>query len=67
MVIVEERMTGRDRIVAVSLLTERELAVVGQTLQRVYHLGEDQTFDDLIDAIDAADRKASGDAGKPAN
>lgn len=48
-------MVGRERIVAVSLLTERELAVVGEALNRVYRLDEDDSFANLLDAIDRAE------------
>lgn len=44
-----------ERIVAVGLLSERELAMVGQTLRRVYHIDEDDSFGDLLLAIDRAD------------
>lgn len=49
-------MAERDRIVAVGLLSEKELALVGQTLRRVYRIddgGDD--FADLLQKIDAAD------------
>jgi hypothetical protein len=55
---VESMVAGNERIVAVGLLSERELKLVGQTLQRLYHIDEGgDAFDELIAAIDAADRK----------
>ena len=48
-------MSQQERVVAVGLLSERELAIVGQTLRRVYRIDERDCFDDLLRAIDEAD------------
>lgn len=48
-----------ERIVAVGLLTERELALVGQELRRIYRVDEDESFTELLTAIDLADAKRS--------
>ncbi|MFV0625664.1 hypothetical protein ACBY01_16880 [Sphingomonas sp. ac-8] len=50
-------MTGTDRIVAVGLLTERDLAVLGQGFQRIYRLDDSREFDNLLTAIDRADER----------
>jgi hypothetical protein len=50
---------NQDRIVAVSLLSERELAIVGQTLRRVYRIDEvGGDFDELLRAIDVAEERS---------
>ena len=46
----------RTQVVAVGLLTERDLAVLGQGFRRAYRLDEHQDFHDLLAAIDAADQ-----------
>lgn len=51
-----------DHIVAVALLTERDLTVFGQGLRRVYPLEKITDFDDLLGAIDEADRVARAEA-----
>lgn len=58
-------MENRERIVAVGLLSEHELARVGQSLRRVYRIDETTSFDHLLRAIDVADQhplpRAPGD------
>jgi hypothetical protein len=51
------QVDAHEKIVAVGLLTERELKLVGESLQRLYLVDDDRTFDPLLAAIDAADRK----------
>jgi hypothetical protein len=46
-----------ERIVAVGLLTEQDLGVLGQGFRRAYRLPHDHDFHDLIAAIDHADGK----------
>ena len=46
-----------DRIVAIGLLTSRELALLGPTFDRAWPIEEAPEFDDLIRAIDDAERK----------
>jgi hypothetical protein len=45
------------RIVAVGLLTQHDLNVLGAGFTRAYPVGEDAEFDDLLRAIDEADRR----------
>ena len=45
------------RIVAVGLLTRRELSDLGQQLSRLYPITDDSKFSDLLQAIDRADRE----------
>lgn len=44
------------RIVAVGLLTRREVTELGAQLSRLYPVRDDSKFADLIEAIDRADR-----------
>ena len=46
-----------ERIVAVGLLTRRELDVLGPTFDRVWPVEEAPHFNELLRAIDEADRK----------
>lgn len=45
-----------ERIVAVGLLTRREVTMLGAQLSRLYPVKDDSKFADLIEAIDQADR-----------
>lgn len=45
-----------ERIVAVGLLTRREVTELGAHLSRLYPIKDDSKFADLLDAIDEADR-----------
>lgn len=47
-----------DRIVAVGLLTQADLTLLGPTFARAYRIDETPCFDDLLRAIDLADRDA---------
>lgn len=49
-------MNDRDRIVAVGLLTESDLSVLGQGFRRLYRLDDDQGFQHLLEAIDRAEQ-----------
>ena len=49
-------MEDRQRVVAVGLLTERDLSILGQGFKRVYHLDESDHFQALLAAIDAAEQ-----------
>lgn len=49
-------MNSPQRIVAVGLLTEHDLSLLGQGFQRAYRLDEDHDFADLLARIDAAER-----------
>ena len=46
-----------ERIVAVGLLTERDLSLLGPTFDRVWPVEESPFFHELLRAIDEADRK----------
>lgn len=45
-----------ERIVAVGLLTEREVSLLGSTFDRLWPVEEAPCFSDLLKAIDEADR-----------
>ena len=49
-----------DRIVAVGLLTRRELDLLGPTFDRIWPIEEAPDFEELLRAIDDADRKLEG-------
>lgn len=46
-----------ERIVAVGLLTRRDLTLLGPTFERVWPVEEVPAFDELLRAIDQADRE----------
>ena len=46
-----------DRIVAVGLLTKRDLSLLGPTFDRVWPVEEAPGFTELVRAIDEADRR----------
>jgi hypothetical protein len=46
-----------ERIVAVGLLTRRDLEVLGPTFDRIWPVEEAPDFSELLRAIDDADRK----------
>jgi len=47
---------GDQRIIAVGLLTARDLEVLGQGFTRIFPVDETPCFRELLDAIDEADR-----------
>jgi hypothetical protein len=47
----------QDRIVAVGLLTRRELNLLGPTFDRAWPVEDAPAFNDLLRAIDDADRR----------
>jgi hypothetical protein len=49
-----------DRIVAVGLLTRRELDLLGPTFDRAWPVEEAPEFTELLKAIDEAERKLRG-------
>ncbi|MCF8709236.1 hypothetical protein [Rhizorhapis sp. SPR117] len=49
-------MTHRDRIVAIGLLTERDLELLGTGFDRAFPVDETPCFGELLRAIDEADR-----------
>lgn len=46
-----------ERIVAVGLLTRRDLKLLGPTFDRIWPVEEAPSFSELLRAIDEADRK----------
>jgi hypothetical protein len=48
---------NRDRIVAVGLLTEHDMSVLGPSFTRVWPVDETPCFEGLLQAIDEADRQ----------
>jgi len=46
-----------ERIVAVGLLTQRELNILGPTFDRAWPIEDAPQFDELLRAIDEADRE----------
>ena len=47
----------QERIVAVGLLTQQELNLLGPTFERVWPVEQAPSFNELLRAIDEADRK----------
>lgn len=45
----------RDRIVAIGLLTQNDVALLGPTFDRIWPVSEVHRFDELLRAIDSAD------------
>ena len=50
-------MLAHERIVAVGLLTQRELTVLGPTFDRAWPVEQAPRFGELLRAIDEAERK----------
>lgn len=55
-----------DRIVAVGLLTRRDLDALGPTFDRIWPVEEAPHFNELLRAIDQADRALRKDRGRSA-
>jgi len=53
-----------ERIVAVGLLTQNELRVLGPAFDRAWPVEEAPSFSELLRAIDEADRRLSGAEGE---
>ena len=47
----------RDRIIAVGLLTQHDIEVLGQGFSRLWPVDETPCFTDLLQSIDDADRE----------
>lgn len=54
-----------ERIIAVGLLTRRDLEVLGPTFSRVWPVEEAPHFNELLRAIDDADRRLQQEARRP--
>ena len=50
-------MDAREDIVAIGLLTQNDIHRLGESFSRLFPLPRDGAFDDLIRAIDEADRE----------
>lgn len=50
-------MESREDIVAIGLLTQDDIRRLGNNFSRLFPVPRDGTFDDLIKAIDEADRE----------
>ena len=46
-----------ERIVAVGLLTQRDLNLLGPTFERAWPVEQTPSFDELLEAIDEADKQ----------
>ena len=57
-------MANSGRIVAIGLLTQRDLDVLGSGLRRVFLLDNAAVFDDLLEAISASERQARPDTNE---
>ncbi len=58
-------MSG-DEIIAIGLLTQNDLSRLGATFNRVWPVREAPAFEELLRAIDEADRGTRG-RGRPCN
>jgi hypothetical protein len=56
-----------ERIIAVGLLTRRDLDVLGPTFDRIWPVEEAPDFNQLLRAIDDADRKLQHEPARKAN
>jgi hypothetical protein len=54
-----EILVQKDGIVAVALLTERDVKLLGPTFHRLWPVEEAPDFSQLLQAIDEADRELS--------
>lgn len=54
---------GDQRIIAVGLLTARDLEVLGQGFTRMFPIDEKPCFTQLLQAIDEADRELQESGG----
>jgi hypothetical protein len=50
-------MVQPPQIVAIGLLTQHELELLGQGFDRAFPLDDELVFEDLLQAIDEADRR----------
>ena len=57
----------RERIVAVGLLTQRDVKLLGPTFERLWPVEDAPAFGELLRAIDDADRKLHRPADEPAD
>ena len=57
-------MDTREDIVAIGLLTQDDIQRLGHNFSRLFPLPRDGAFDDLIKAIDEADRQRDRSGGR---
>ena len=57
-----ERFLPRERIVAVGLLTQREVELLGHGFSRLWPVDESPCFSELLQRIDEADRELRREA-----
>jgi len=55
-----------ERIVAVGLLTQRDLSLLGPTFDRIWPVEEAPSFSELLRAIDEADAELQHAGSRPA-
>ena len=60
-----ERLVDHERIVAVGLLTPRDLGLLGPTFDRVWPVEEAPSFSELLRAIDEADQRLCRGESEP--
>ncbi|HEY8591546.1 MAG TPA: hypothetical protein VIL42_01630 [Sphingomicrobium sp.] len=53
----------KDRIIAVGLLTQRDVTLLGPTFDRLWPVEDAPEFEDLLKAIDDAERQAAREKG----
>ena len=56
---------AKDRIIAVGLLTAKDVELLGATFDRLWPVEETPCFTDLLQMIDQADQELSGRSGNP--
>jgi hypothetical protein len=56
-----------ERIVAIGLLTKRDLSLLGPTFDRAWPVENVPCFDDLLRAVDEADRRLKDRTGSQPN
>jgi len=54
-----------ERIVAIGLLTQQDVAVLGKGFKRLFPLPNDAVFDDLLTKLDSSHPVSHGSAIKP--
>lgn len=63
---MDDSVVAKERIVAIGLLTQRDLDLLGQSFTRLWPIEEARDFDGLIRAIDQADAQAKATSGHSA-
>ena len=58
-------MAESQQIVAIGLLTQQELEMLGHGFDRAFPINDELVFEDLLQAIDEADRRLRSRAGAP--